>query len=259
MHGITGGIMSELSGGNFISGFAAGAISSVIASGIQALGTNFSGNGALQDANRNYLSYNKFGTTYMKATMVVAGGFSGGISSSIAGGKFIDGFKQGLITSGLNHVAHLTVNNLEENSRAKTALRKLNIDPKSKPEFSKDAVIDLTVRDENLNQMYKDADYPKISLDPRQAEPGSTISTGITLGQKAFNSYRDLYLTLGHEFIHAYHYASGMMSYWINNFGVDRARYNTERGAYSWLQLYDVPSNVNRWENVFQQRYGHLK
>ena len=40
--------------------------------------------------------------------MVATGGLSGGISSTIAGGKFVDGFKQGLMTSGLNHLAHLT-------------------------------------------------------------------------------------------------------------------------------------------------------
>lgn len=108
MHAVSGGIMSALETGNVGSGFMAAMISSVVASGIQGLGTNFSGSGAMQDANRNYMTFNKFGNSYMKAAMVVAGGFSGGISSTIAGGKFIDGFKQGLITSGLNHLAHLS-------------------------------------------------------------------------------------------------------------------------------------------------------
>ena len=36
----------------------------------------------------------------------LTGGLSGGISSTIAGGNFWDGFRQGIITSGLNHVAH---------------------------------------------------------------------------------------------------------------------------------------------------------
>lgn len=60
----------------------------------------------MEDA--NYIKYNKFGKSYMKATMVVTGGLGGGISSTIAGGKFVDGFKQGLITASLNHVAHST-------------------------------------------------------------------------------------------------------------------------------------------------------
>jgi len=41
--------------------------------------------------------------------MLTSGGLTGGLSSTIAGGKFIDGFRQGLITSGLNHVAHMFV------------------------------------------------------------------------------------------------------------------------------------------------------
>ncbi|WKS95309.1 hypothetical protein [Riemerella columbina] len=156
---------------------------------------------------------------------------------------------------------HTTVNKLQQNSRVKTALKKLNIDPNSKPEFSKEAVIDLTVRDENLNEMYKNADYPSISLDSNQIKPGKTEMSGITLGQKAFQSYRNLYLTLGHEFIHAYHFASGMMSYWSNGFKkeyINRATYNTERAAYSWLQLYDSPSMKYKWEYQFIVNYGHL-
>lgn len=38
--------------------------------------------------------------------MIASGGLSGGISSSIAGGNFWDGARQGIITSGLNHLAH---------------------------------------------------------------------------------------------------------------------------------------------------------
>ena len=43
----------------------------------------------------------------MKAIMLITGGLSGGISATIAGGNFWDGFRQGIITVGLNHVAHL--------------------------------------------------------------------------------------------------------------------------------------------------------
>jgi len=50
---------------------------------------------------------NSFGKDYMQAAMIAAGGLSGGISSTIAGGNFWDGLRQGIITSALNHVAHL--------------------------------------------------------------------------------------------------------------------------------------------------------
>ncbi|WKS95311.1 hypothetical protein [Riemerella columbina] len=183
---------------------------------------------------------------------------SGGIGAELTDGNFWQGAITGGLVAGLNHGLHTTVNKLQQNSRVKTALKKLNIDPNSKPEFSKEAVIDLTVRDENLNEMYKNADYPSISLDSNQIKPGKTEMSGITLGQKAFQSYRNLYLTLGHEFIHAYHFASGMMSYWENNLGSKTAKYLTERAAYTWIQLYDSPSMKYKWEYEFLKNYSHL-
>ena len=81
--------MSALEGGNFMSGFAAGAVSSIISSAIQASGTNFKGTGAVQDINRNYTSLNSFGKSGLhKVVMIAAGGLSGGFSSAIAGGNF---------------------------------------------------------------------------------------------------------------------------------------------------------------------------
>ncbi|WP_304343886.1 RHS repeat-associated core domain-containing protein [Chryseobacterium koreense] len=109
MHAFTGGWISAIDGGSFGSGFWSGLVSSVMASGVSALGINF---GA---STRGNVVYNGFGKDFMKATMVVAGGFSGGISASIAGGNFWQGFRQGIITSGLNHVAHMTTEFLQRN------------------------------------------------------------------------------------------------------------------------------------------------
>jgi hypothetical protein len=46
--------------------------------------------------------------------MIAAGGLSGGISSVIAGGKFWTGFRQGAITSGLNHLAHYAAGGIKQ-------------------------------------------------------------------------------------------------------------------------------------------------
>ncbi len=100
MHGVTGGVMNSIEGENFISGFASGAVSSIISSGIEALGTNYAGG---IGENGNY-GKNAFGNSGgFKAVMIASGGLSGGISSSIAGGNFWSGVRQGLITSWLNH------------------------------------------------------------------------------------------------------------------------------------------------------------
>jgi hypothetical protein len=84
-HGLLGGISSAGSGGKFWSGFASGAISSVVGSGMGQLGLT-----GVRGA----------------AASILAGGLTGGISSKLAGGTFVDGMKNGLITAGLNHVAH---------------------------------------------------------------------------------------------------------------------------------------------------------
>ena len=46
--------------------------------------------------------------------MIASSGLSGGISSTIAGGDFWKGMRQGLITSGLNHVLHMGLDGLEQ-------------------------------------------------------------------------------------------------------------------------------------------------
>lgn len=107
-HALTSGAMSAIDGGKFEAGALSGAISSLMASGIQSLGINF---GVSTDTKT---VYNTFGRDYMKAAMLVMGGLSGGISSSIAGGNFWDGFKQGIITSGLNHLGHLATEGIQE-------------------------------------------------------------------------------------------------------------------------------------------------
>ncbi|WP_223598281.1 RHS repeat-associated core domain-containing protein [Chryseobacterium sp. GVT01B] len=105
MHALSGGAMSEIGGGKFISGFMSGAISSVVSSGVQALGES----GYKFSVEGNSISISSFGSRnvgLLKALMLASGGLSGGLSSSIAGGNFWDGLKQGLLTSGLNHLAH---------------------------------------------------------------------------------------------------------------------------------------------------------
>ena len=241
-HAITQGVLSYVQGGNFWSGALAGSFASA-SSDLLGLATS-----------------NIEGSHFLKsdAFALLNGATSGGVGSVLGGGNFWMGAGQGLIVTAFNYLAHAAQTELEESSRVKKALKTINLNPRDKPNFSKESVIDLTVRDENLNKMYKDADYPVVSLDSHQDEPGSTIASKITLGKKAFQSYRKLYLTLGHEFIHAFHNASGIMDYWINNFGIDQAKYNTERGAYTWLQLYDAPSLRYKWEKLFQVNYGHL-
>jgi len=80
-HGLSGGGLSAMQGGNFWHGAAAGFISSSASSGIAAL----NGNGVMQ---------------------MGGAALSGGISAEIAGGDFWRGAGVGATVAGLNHLAH---------------------------------------------------------------------------------------------------------------------------------------------------------
>ncbi len=101
-HAVASGAQSLVQGGKFLSGALAGGISAGIAKGVSAL-----------------TSAAKRMSTFVKSAITTAaGGVSGGIGSVLGGGKFIDGFRQGVITAGLNHAAHLALKGLE-NARQK--------------------------------------------------------------------------------------------------------------------------------------------
>jgi hypothetical protein len=78
---------STANGGSFESGFVSGALSSVVSSAAGAALSPLSK--PLQDVG-----------------MVGVGGLTGGLGSVIGGGGFWSGVRQGIITSGLNHVMH---------------------------------------------------------------------------------------------------------------------------------------------------------
>jgi hypothetical protein len=52
------------------------------------------------------------GTKGNKFAMILAGGLTGGISAEMAGGNFWAGARQGLITAGLNHAAHMVADGI---------------------------------------------------------------------------------------------------------------------------------------------------
>ncbi len=82
-HGLYNGISSELQGGKFIHGFAAGSISS-IGAGLQ----------------------NAVALKVGPAGKIVVGGIIGGITSAAVGGDFYRGFLQGAIITAFNHALH---------------------------------------------------------------------------------------------------------------------------------------------------------
>lgn len=117
MHAFSSGIMSSVDGGKFGSGALSGAVSSLLASGVEGLG-NIKGADGIRFEEQN--------SELLKVMMVTTGGLGGGISASIAGGNFWQGFRQGIITAGLNHVAH-KMTGLGDDDKNKIQKKKVRI------------------------------------------------------------------------------------------------------------------------------------
>jgi len=87
-HGFLGGAMTNMSGGDFFSGFASGAVSSAFASAT------------------GFATHNMQNKALAGGIQLGSGIISGGIAAEIAGGKFWDGVRNAAITTVLNHLAH---------------------------------------------------------------------------------------------------------------------------------------------------------
>jgi RHS repeat-associated protein len=87
-HGLLGGSMSYMGGGTFGSGFVSGAFGSLAAAGSGALLSKF-----------NSAAFQSIG-------MIGSGAVVGGLGAKIEGGDFWDGFRNGAISSALNHTLH---------------------------------------------------------------------------------------------------------------------------------------------------------
>lgn len=105
-HGTFQGAMTGVSGGNFWSGFAAGAVSSIASSA-------WSGGPSYDKAGQEiYGSGMKgIGAGTGDFGMVAFGTVMGGAASSLTGGNFWQGAVTGLFVSGLNHAMHKIGNN----------------------------------------------------------------------------------------------------------------------------------------------------
>ncbi|MFA9289803.1 MAG: hypothetical protein ACEQSF_01065 [Solirubrobacteraceae bacterium] len=91
-----GGLMNVINRQDFGAGFAAGAMASLVGSAL----------GEVKGLRTTNAAGKSIFTPIGRAAVIASGGLSGGISSTIAGGNFWDGARQGLITAGLNHAMH---------------------------------------------------------------------------------------------------------------------------------------------------------
>ena len=140
---------------------------------------------------------------------MVLGGVSGGVGSMIGGGNFIDGFRQGLITSGLNHAmehAYKSLTEIEYNScNARKVYREYYGEI---PEYTK-IVADGTypINEETKNNINNNGWVSK-AFEKNSSLRGYTHYEGdgkstIYMFKAAFTSKKQLIMSLGHEMFHA--------------------------------------------------------
>ena len=98
VHGFSNGVMSESSGGSFISGFISGALSSFSGSLYEMYGFSHA----------FYISNNTlcFSVGAYRAGEMLVSGISGGLGSLLTDGGFFNGAIIGLMCTGLNHLSH---------------------------------------------------------------------------------------------------------------------------------------------------------
>jgi len=279
MHALSGGTMSALDGGKFGAGALSGAVSSALSSSIQKLGS---------------ISYfGKNNPELLKAIMITSGGLSGGISASIAGGNFWQGFRQGIITSGLNHVAHLLTVNIQENN----LIRKSFDDPDGKPEENMESVkiayskvkhlfnksminavkavpiddIELDLNNTLNQDGYFDADTrwsneTRFNVKQVNGKNVSVIITGkiiVTLFKSSFTSWT----SLGRSILHEYYHVADMRSQlykttyitMINKYSSKNAMshfldWNEKRAFKFIFSLGDTTSIYDNVKNLYQPK-----
>ncbi len=253
-HGVVGGAVSEIEGGKFISGFSAGVVSSLVSSGVEGLGPGEKGIGVLN-------------SSQTQAAMIAGGGLSGGISSTIAGGDFWQGMRQGLITSGLNHATHMVKNEIDK-ARVDKRLRAEGYEPNDAaedlyrdhskindfaanviPEYydaakRPDFVVDNSIHDEKGNQSVGKTRSKWIQ---KGDEFNYSLTDGkVRLRSTVFNSYRGLTLTMIHELSHVIDVVSGLRGTWHKQYGENASLHMSEVKAYqlqmSWGDNY-IESN----------------
>ncbi|WP_396189206.1 hypothetical protein [Flavobacterium sp.] len=110
-HGITQGGMTVLQGGKFWSGFAAGAVSSIMSSVWQ--GGQSEWQNPFTGEKHTYTAFKGLGNGFTNKTVgtMFFGTISGGAAAAVSGGNFWQGAVTGLIVSGLNHSLHDELDN----------------------------------------------------------------------------------------------------------------------------------------------------
>ncbi len=177
--------------------------------------------------------------------MIFAGGVGGGVASVVGGGKFWDGFRNGLISAGLNHAMHYVYNTVQRTITIKQMLIDAGYKVRGIPTFTVKYIKDMIHKIPLLQEWYEKAGSPKIF---KYSSSNDTAAAYYDRGDKSIsvnffwsdNNYR-LLSNLFHEMFHGYQWESGFTDMVIKKYGDLRyngttlkAGYLLEIGAYGF-------------------------
>ena len=151
------------------------------------------------------------------------------------GGNFWDGARNGLISAGLNHAAHMGIQALS----IRSMFRKAHIKSNGKPEYSKKYVFSLIKKIGYLKEWWKKGGSPDIEVyDAWDDDQGLYQNKLVSLNFKYLDTNYRLVSTMFHEFYHAYQDVSGITSWTVENYGkitkFSTSRALLEYGAYKF-------------------------
>ncbi len=208
--------------------------------------------------------------------MIASGGLSGGISSSIAGGNFWDGARQGIITSGLNHLAHNEIAKIQQNKLLRDMITEKGYDPDIVATMTQEELVIFVKK--VFPELYASGGKPSFDI----VETGSLgedvlgrtranyfvgkenpdlyiklNSIRIMVAKEAFRNYLTLGRVIGHELIHAVDHFSGNFLQWNNKFSQSFAIDLTELNAHEWEISVGAPStNYTRYNQIYLRIHG---
>src|SRR5690554_5510789 len=148
--------------------------------------------------------------------MIASGGLSGGISSSIAGGNFWDGARQGIITSGLNHLAHSGVNAYQKHRFDREIDRAFGANADKPATRSTETISEAIENIPTLKRFHTKflKKFPNLSVEYNENHKGAMLGAAlfdekvtyftekVEIYMFAFDSHRILSHVILHEFGH---------------------------------------------------------
>ena len=193
-HSALGAIGNGFMGGDVGSGFLSGGIASLSASVFNGI-INFK-NPFLQ-----------------KIGMSIAGASTGGVFSKLSGGKFWDGFRNGLISAGLNHAAHFVAGAIERGITINKVLRELHLKANDVPNKNNEATMSLVKESKGLSKWYKKGGIKAIEWEyTGEKHIAGYVNDHVFLNGNRIHTNYTMVSSLFHEFRHGWQYQSGFVS-----------------------------------------------